>query len=240
MKKIIFCLLIIGLSLIFSGSFTSAEMSSTNYTIYADVFSIGGIETSQSTNYKIQDTLGEAIIWSATSTSANYGVKAGFRDMYPDQYLTLSVSDTSIDLGTLSEDEAQSASHTMIIDTNAFHGFAVTVSGSTLTSGVNTIDGIGATAASSTPGIEQFGINLVNNATPNIGADPAGTAPIGSVAGQYGTADKFTLNSGDTIASASSDINQTTYTISYIANIAASTEAGTYTTTLTYAATANF
>ncbi len=215
-------------------------MTSTNYVIYADVFSAGGTEDSSSNNYSLQDTIGEALILSATSTSANYGIKAGFREMYPDQYLSFSVPDAEIELGTLSASAASTDSNTMVINTNAVNGFTITVSGSTLTSGTNTINAIGATAAASSPGTEQFGINLVVNTSPSVGANPSGTAPIGSAAGQYGTANSFAFNSGNTVASASSDINQTTFTVSYLANVSSGTDRGTYTTILTYAATANF
>lgn len=217
-----------------------ARMESANYIIWADVFSVGGLSDSSSANYSLQDTIGEAIILSATSTSADYGIKAGFWEMYADQYLTFSIPDPSINLGTLDSSVTNADSNTMVIDTNAVNGFTITVAGLTLTSGANTIDAIGATAAAATPGTEQFGINLVDNDDPNIGADPLGSAPIGSAASNYDTANLFAFNSGDTVASASNDINETTFTVSYIANISAATESGTYTTTLTYSATANF
>lgn len=239
-KKLIFYFLVISLILIFSTAISFARMSSSNYTIYADVFSVGGLETGVSTNYKVQDTLGEALIWSATTTSTTYGAKAGFREMYADQYLSFSSSATSINLGTLSNIEATTASHTLIVDTNAANGFTVTISGNTLTSGTNTIDAIGATAAASSAGSEQFGINLVANTSPSVGVNVSGTSPIGSAASQYDTANSFAFNSGDTIASASTDINATTYTVSYVANINSNTEYGSYSTILTYAATANF
>lgn len=217
-----------------------AKMDSINYTIYADVFSGGGSENSVSNNYGLQDTIAEAIILSATSTSANYGIKAGFREMYPDQYLTFSIADTDIDLGTLSASAVKTDSNTMVINTNAFNGFTITVSGSTLTSGAYTIAAIGSTAAASTVGTEQFGINLVANTSPSVGANPSGTSPIGSAANQYNRADYFAFNSGATVATSTSPINQTTFTASYMANISSATEAGTYVTTLTYSATANF
>ena len=239
--KTIFCLLIFTLGLLLLPVATIwARMSSSNYVIYADVFSAGGSEDSSSANYGIQDTIGEAIILSATSTSADYGIKAGFREMYPDQYLTFSIADAEIELGSLTTAAAGSDSNTMVVDTNAVNGFTITVSGTTLTSGSNTIDAIGAAAAASNPGTKQFGINLVANTSPSIGADPSGTAPIGSAAGNYDTADQFAFNSGNTVASASNDINETTFTVSYIANISNDTVAGTYTATLTYSATANF
>ena len=56
----------------------------------------------------------------------------------------------------------------------------------------------------------------------------------------YGTADIFKFASGETVASASGPSNANTFTVSYIANIAGSTPAGTYNTSLNYVATANF
>lgn len=217
-----------------------ALTQSDNYIISSDVFSVGGNETDSSTNYGLQDSLGEALILSATSTAASYGLKAGFRELYPDNYLTLSASTASVDLGTLSDLIATTASHTLTADTNSHGGFTITVSGSTLTSGGNTISAIGATAASSSPGSEQFGLNLVANTSPSVGANPSGTSPIGSAAGQYGGSNSFAFQSGDTVASASVDVNATTYTVSYLANISRWTDMGAYSTILTYAATTNF
>ncbi len=240
-KKLIFYLLLISSALLLLSVGTIwARMESANYVIWADVFSSGGTEDSTSANYSLSDTIGEAIILSATSTSVNYGTKAGFREMYPDQYLTLSVSATAVDLGTLSTSEAKTGSHTMTVATNAVGGFTTTVLGSTLTSGANDINAIGAAAAASTPGTEQFGINLVANTSPSVGANPNGTSPIGSAANQYNTADFFAFHTGDTVATSTQAINSTIFAVSYLANIATDTVAGSYSTTLTYSATANF
>ncbi|MDD2807848.1 MAG: hypothetical protein PHW95_05015 [Patescibacteria group bacterium] len=217
-----------------------ARTESTNYIIWGDVFSAGGTENSQSTNYGLSDSIGEAMILSATSTSNNYGVKAGFRELYPDNYLSLSLGSTLIELGSLTTAAAKTASHTMTVDANSPLGVTITVTGSTLTNGSDLITAIGATATTSSPGTRQFGINLVANTSPSIGANPSGTSPIGSAASQYGIANHFAFNSGDTVASAANDINPTIFTVSYLANIADGTPAGNYSTILTYAATANF
>jgi len=217
-----------------------ADTQSTNYIIWADVFNSGGTEGSASTNYSLSDSVGEGMILSPTSTSANYGLKVGFREMYPDNYLTFSLSAGSLDLGTLSSAVARTASHTMLVDTNAAHGYSVVVSGATLAKGTDTIDAIGGTEAASNAGSEQFGINLVANTSPSVGANPSGTAPIGSVASHYGVANKFAFQTGDEIALAASLVNQTVFTVSYIANISSTSVSGAYTTSLTYAITANY
>jgi len=211
-----------------------ARMESTNYIIWADVISSGGDEQSTSANYILADSIGEALILSATSTSVTYGSKAGFREMYPDQYLSFSLSSNSIDFGQLSRDEVRADSHTMTVDTNATKGFTVTVSGDTLRNGSYTIQALGTSADFSSPGSEQFGINLVANTSPAVGANLSGTSPVGSVVSPYGTTNKFAYTSGSTIAQSTNDINPTTYTISYIANVHVNTEAGSYTATLVY------
>ena len=153
--------------------------------------------------------------------------------------LTFSLGANSVNLGTLSSGAASTGSHTLTVGTNAANGVVVTYSGSTLTSGANTITAM-STAAASSVGTEQFGINSKLNTTPAVGAECSGTAPIAAAATGYSTVDNFKFVTGETIVSSSGSINDTTCTISYIANISAPTEAGTYTTTLTYIATGTF
>ncbi len=153
--------------------------------------------------------------------------------------LTFSLGANSINLGTLSSSAVSTGSHTITVGTNAANGVVVTYSGSTLTSSGNTITAM-STAAASSVGTEQFGINAKDNATPNVGAECSGTSPVAAAATGYSTVDNFKFVSGETIVSSSGSINDTTCTISYIANIAAPTEAGSYTTTLTYIATGTF
>lgn len=64
--------------------------------------------------------------------------------------------------------DTAAATSQMAASTNATYGYVITVNGSTLTSGLNTISGMvgGAGAAvASTRGIAQFGLNLVANTT---------------------------------------------------------------------------
>jgi hypothetical protein len=155
------------------------------------------------------------------------------------QSLTFSLGANSLNLGTLSSTAVTTGTHTFNVSTNASGGMVVTVSGVTLTSGDNTI--LACTSnCSSTTNSEQFGINLVANTSPSVGSNPSCTPQIGSAATNYNTANSFRFVSGETIANSSGSINDTTFTVSYIANITAPTEAGSYTTVLTFIATANF
>jgi hypothetical protein len=114
----------------------------------------------------------------------------------------------------------------------------VTVNGATLTSGANTITALAAQTASA-QGSGQFGLNLKANTTPSVGADPAGTGTATPTA-NYNTTNQYRFVTGDQVASKNAADNFRLYTVSYIANIPGAQPAGTYTSTLTYIATATF
>jgi hypothetical protein len=160
------------------------------------------------------------------------------------QSLAFSISSNSISFGTLSTSAAQYANtssgsssdtvaHTLAVATNGTSGYTITVKGATLTSGLNTIAAIGGTPAASNPGTAQFGIY----ATASGGVNS-------SIATPYATASSFgydaTATTATTFASGTSATNTTTYSLHYLAYISPTTPAGSYSTNLTYVATANF
>lgn len=156
--------------------------------------------------------------------------------------LTFSISDTTIGFGTLTATGPRFATgdtlgsgteveaHNIIAGTNAGSGYVITVSGTTLTSGAFTITPIGATNTASAVGTEQYGIRAT------------ATGGAGVVEVPYAAAG-FALDTAafpDLFASAPGATANTTFSVRYLANIAANTEAGTYTSSLTYLATATF
>lgn len=158
------------------------------------------------------------------------------------QSLTFSISTTSISFGTLSAVAARYASstgsgdtsevqaHTVIVGTNASNGYTMTVGGTTLTYDTNTITAIGSSNTASSVGTEQFGLRMTAS-----GGSGTVQAPYAASGFAFDTA-AFP----DVIASSSVASSNTTYSARYIANITANTEAGAYTGTVTYVATANF
>lgn len=153
-------------------------------------------------------------------------------------------------------DTATSSSQ-MAASTNAGAGYAISVNGPTLTSGSNTIAGMGSAGGSGTAvpgvrGVAQFGLNLKANtvltSTTPIGAEVApvatGTNYRGQAAPGYDTVDNFKFVSGETVANSYNGSPGATdaqiYTVSYIANVPGSQAAGTYTSTLTYICTPTF
>lgn len=150
------------------------------------------------------------------------------------------VSGSSVSLGALTTTSTGSGTSVMAASTNAGSGYAITINGATLTSGGNTIDAITTSGgAVSSQGSEQFGINVRDNATPNVGTDPTDVTNLTYGTG-YGTVDSYKFVTGNTVASKNAASNATKFTVSYIANIAGATEAGTYYGTYTYICTATF
>lgn len=169
----------------------------------------------------------------ATSTAGQITVTAAI-----DEALTLTLASATVPLGTLTTATTGSGTSAMTASTNATTGYSITASGTTLTSGANTITALSSPTASSTNS-KQFGINLMANATPSVGTAVSGGGS-GAAATGYNTANQFKFVSGDTVASASVPTNSNTYTVSYIANIDGIAAPGTYSSVVTYVATANF
>jgi hypothetical protein len=166
-----------------------------------------------------------------------------------DPTITFTITDTTVGFGTLSNGTASwatgdltgvtsvpadtSGAHEMTIGTNAASGYTITYSGATLTSGANTID-VATIAADNdgSPGTEQFGIGIDDNGG-NVSIvadyDLAGTNSYKFVAGTT------TAVASETIATATETID-----VQYIANVATTTEAGAYSTDITWIATGNF
>lgn len=148
------------------------------------------------------------------------------------------ISGSTVDFGTFSSTAASTGTSVMAASTNGQGGYAITVNGATMTSGANTITALTTQTASSN-GTEQFGLNLKDNTTPNVGAEASGTGS-GAATANYGTADQFRFVTGDSVASAGGATDANAFTVSYLVNVGGATEAGTYTATMTYICTATF
>ena len=77
------------------------------------------------------------------------------------------------DLGSLSPTSTLMTQSQMAVGTNASGGFAITVNGAPMSAGTNIIDSP-SIPTKSTPGSNQFGINLVENHSPSVGNNPEG------------------------------------------------------------------
>lgn len=151
--------------------------------------------------------------------------------------------------------DTATASNQMAASTNADFGYSITVNGTTLTSGSNTVTAMTTTGTGDlgVRGTSQFGLNLRANttttSTPAVGADLApasnGTNYNGEASTGYASVDHFRFVTGETVADSAfpgsgkpTDIQK--YTVSYIVNVNGAQPVGTYTTTLTYICTPTF
>lgn len=152
--------------------------------------------------------------------------------------LTFTVNTTLVALGTLSVSSTNTGTATFNVTQRCSNsGYIVTVSGATPTNGTHNIINMPATTISSI-GTEQFGMNLVANTVPSVGAAASGGSGLASSG--YATVNQFKYVSGDQIASAAQNSTDTTYTVSFIANSSSVTPAGSYNGVLTLICTATF
>ncbi len=143
-----------------------------------------------------------------------------------------------LNLGNFTSSSTSNGQSQMLLATNAQSGYNVQVYGSTLTSGNYIINAI-LSPDISRPGSSQFGLNLVANQTPSIGADPQGPGSA-NVAPGYNQPNFFQFISGSTLAGSSVADNLREFTLSYIANIPSNQQVGVYVATLTFVGLANF
>lgn len=214
-----------------------ARMTLYSDTAYATPVDTGTVAASTATQISLSGTMDESLTFcTGTSiTGTNCGTVAG----------------SSVSFGTFSSSTPSSGTSVMAASTNGGTGYAITVNGATLTcagcSGTPTIAALTSPTASSA-GTAQFGLNLKDNATPNVGTEvsPAanGTNLKGQASTGYATVDSYKFVTGNQVAASDNGgagpTDAQTFTVSYIVNVPGSQAAGTYTATMTYIATATF
>lgn len=143
------------------------------------------------------------------------------------------------DFGELRPSASSSVTSQMLAYTNASYGYAITVSGQTMSSGVESIAALN-TPTESVPGISQFGMNLRTNSNPVTGHEPSGPGTNAVISTDYDIPNRFTYKNNDVLVSSSNVTDIRKFTISYIVNVSKNQAPGVYATTLTYVCTAGF
>lgn len=235
---------VLGLILLAVPAVSYAQFTSPGYQVDEVFIGSGGELDACSDEYCAQQSLGGT---GGSASSDGYGIMAGF--MTPDEP-TLSVAVTGtilVDLGILSVSSTAAASTEFTVASYLSSGYVVRVLGNppTNVSGdlSHALTPLNAPNESQ-PGTEQFGINLVANSSPGIGADPVQEPDSSFSYGQpttpYNQPNHFKYESGDIIAESNEESGQTDYTMSIMANIATSTPGGQYRTVLIVQAIATF
>ena len=124
--------------------------------------------------------------------------------------------------------------------TNAQSGYVITYTGTGFVGPQQTLNNY--SSAASTPGADGFGFNLAANSTPSIGVAPSGGSGSCASYPAYCTADQYTnsIAGNVPIANSSAASTGTIYTLSWVANVAASTKPGLYQSSQTFLATGTF
>ncbi len=220
----------IGSNAIFGGAGTSTLVNPPTPGAYVINFAGSFSDSGYVTEYIVPDdaiamsgTVNQSLTFTVSTSTIYFGILGAGTAKYASSTNTLG-------------DTTETIAHTLAVGTNAPSGFTLSVRGQTLTSqqnSANTINFIGSTAASSTPGTEQFGLR----ATEAGGVGVTVASPF-SFATSYGY--NATATSSETVAIGSGSTPTSTFSVRYVTNIGAITEAGTYTSNLVYVATANF
>lgn len=208
--------------------------NSSNYRVDEYQFGTGANNDLNSTSYKANASVGSLGV--GRSSSTNYDAEAGF--LTPSEpFLELFVNNSTVDLGNLDTSATGTGQGVFWVRTYLSSAYVVQTMSNPPTSEGGRVLAAKTTLGVPSPGTEEFGINLVDNSSPNIGADPLNVPDNsfadGTVNSGYNTANQFKYGVGDIIAhsaatSGNQAVGRTDYTISYIANVSAITPAGTY------------
>lgn len=209
-----------------------AQGASSNYRIDESFIGPGGALESSSTNYSVdpgQQSLGNSG-GVGEGSSTNYGTQSGATTT-SDPRLVCTVNSGALNLGALSTSVTVTGTATFSVLNYTAYGYNVSILGNSPTNGSHSLDALASNSPSNV-GVEQFGINLKDNTTPNIGAEaaqvPSGSFSFGTASTNYNIVDSFRYVSGETIAQAPKSSGQTDYTISYIVNTSNTTPGGSY------------
>ncbi len=230
---------------------TNAQTCSTNYQLNEAFFGNGGsLDSTCSGHYCAKQSAGETTVGNPSST--NYQARAGFNtDRTPS--LTLLVNDsqcpsynTGVNLGYLSTTTPTTGTVNFSVKSYLASSYTVTTVGTPPKSNGTPSHTFAAltSGGTSSPGTEQFGINLVANTSPGVGSNPSqlpdSTFGFGQAATGYNTANTFKYNNGDTIAKSLKSSGTTCYVMSYLFNISGVTPDGVYTFNQSVVATSTF
>lgn len=202
--------------------------TSENYQMTEMQFGGGSTLESCSGEYCAQATIGDM----AAGESSNESTAATFGSNTPDQPLLEVIVDPGVtDFGVM--ETTKTSSKTMVVRVRNYmsDGYMLQIVGEPPKYGDHAL-ATPKTPTPSTPGREQFAINVAANTTPAIGANPvqvpSSDMSFGYAEENYATANRFMYKSGDVVARSDSSSGRTDYTISMIVNVSADTPAGHY------------
>lgn len=239
-KSIISILLLVIAGVIGVSGIASAQQSySPNYSVNEYYFGTGGELDASSANYRAKQSSGELAVGHAES--ASYQAHVGFNTS--DEPILEVAVNGDVDFGVLDSLTTAKGEANIQVRTYLATGYEVILSGPPPTYSGRSL-ATPAMPTESNPGTEQFGVNLVANSTPQVGADPVqvpdSSFSFGWPLANYLTENEFMYQDGASVASSNKSSGQTNYTLSMIANVADSTPAGRYSTAISVVVVSTF
>ena len=212
-----------------SGMVTSsagAISSSNSYQVTETEFGAGTALENCSGNYCARASIGDMTSGrsSANGSSATFGV---ITDSEP--LLEVIVDPGESNLGVLTTETTATKTTTVRIRNHLSNGYVLQIIGTPPKYGNHTLK-TPTIPTASTPGTEQFAINVVANTEPVVGMNPvqvpSNQTSFGFATDDYKTPNLFKYVSGNTVARSQSESGRTDYTISTIVNISNATPSG--------------
>jgi hypothetical protein len=216
------------------------QSSSTNYQVNEAFFGTGGELDASSTNYRAKQSAGDTA--SGPTASTNFRTLTGsVTDAEP--MLEFIVSGADNDHGVLNPSVTSTGTTDIWVRTYNSSGYIMQSTGSPPGQVVHTLPGLSSPSTSQT-NVEQFGINLRANTTPNVGADPVqvpdSSFSYGMPTADYDTPNLFKYVPGEIIAQSVTATGETHYKLSYVMNVSNLTPAGRYVADISVVVSAKF
>lgn len=208
--------------------FAETTSQSPSYELSEAQFNGGSAYESCSDQYCAKATLGDA-----TADGPAPASSASFNEVAPDTepLMEVIVDSGESNIGVL--DTQNTATKTMTVRVRSYlsGGYALRIMGEPPRYEGHVLQ-TSNTPIASLPGTEQFGLNVVANTAPNVGADPvqipSSETSFGEVTDQYKIPNWFKYQSGETIARSTTESGRTDYTVTMIVNVSSGTPAGLY------------
>lgn len=202
--------------------------SSSHYKVTETQFTSGTTVQSCSGSYCAKVSIGDA----AVGDTASPAVTAKFGSITnSDPLLEVIVEAGVSNLGTLTTQKTATKTTTVKVRNYLSGGYVLQIVGDPPKYNGHALE-TSDTPAQSVPGTEQFGINVVANTNPTVGANPVQVptdkTSYGVANDNYNSPNLFMFHSGDDVAHSTKSSGETDYTISMIVNISSGTPAGHY------------
>lgn len=214
--------------LLIFGDISQAETaSSENYQAIEVEFGAGGELNSCSGEYCAHASIGS--LDGSDASSPSYSASFDQLDLDSEPTLEVIVEPGESNLGVLTTEASATKTTKIKIRSYMSGGYTLHLFGELPQYEDHKLKSL-ATPAEAMPGVEQFGINVVANTSPNVGANPiqvpSGEISFGYPSEGYNQPNLFKYISGDEIARSDTETGQTDFTISMIVNISNLTPAG--------------